>query len=74
MSPQLGWMLVLAGILLLATGLIGIFVPNVPWLGRLPGDFRVETAGMRVYIPITTCTVLSVLISADLWIVRRFSH
>ena len=47
---------------------------DAPWLGRLPGDVRIETPNTRVYIPITSCIVVSLLVSGVLWIVRWFSR
>jgi hypothetical protein len=74
MSAQLGWLLVFAGLVIVATGLVWVFAPNMPWLGRLPGDIRIENENTRVYIPITTCLVLSVIASAVIWAVRRLSQ
>jgi hypothetical protein len=33
------------------------------WMGRLPGDIRVEREGSGFYFPITTCIVLSILLT-----------
>jgi Protein of unknown function (DUF2905) len=68
-----GWLLVVLGAALVAGGLVWMFAPGVP-LGRLPGDIRIETGGTRIYIPITTCIVISLLLSGLLWIVRYFSR
>ncbi|REK19571.1 MAG: DUF2905 domain-containing protein [Planctomycetota bacterium] len=63
-------MLIVLGAALLAVGLLWVLAPGFP-LGRLPGDIRVDTDITRVYIPITTCIVLSAVLSAVLWIVGR---
>lgn len=47
-----------------------------PWLsklgfGRLPGDFLVERGGSRFYFPLATCVLISVVLSALLWLFRR---
>ena len=47
-----------------------------PWLaklglGRLPGDIRVETENGFFYFPITTCIVISVVLSLVFWFLRR---
>jgi hypothetical protein len=57
------------GAALVAFGLLWIFAPGVP-LGRLPGDLRIETGTTRVYIPITTCILISIVLSAVVWIIR----
>lgn len=62
---------VIAGLVLLAAGLLVQFGPSVPWLGRLPGDIRIERPGTRIYIPITTSIVISVVLSLALWLFSR---
>ena len=47
-----------------------------PWLsslglGRLPGDIRVETENGVLYFPITTCVVISIVLSLVAWFIRR---
>lgn len=66
------WMLVIVGAGVLVCGLIWVFAPGVP-LGRLPGDVRIESGSTRVHIPITTCIVISLVLSAILWLVRRLA-
>lgn len=41
------------------------------WLGRLPGDIRVEREGFRFYFPITTMILVSLLLNLVIWAVRR---
>ncbi len=69
---QLGRYLIIAGILLVICGLILYFFGNkFSWLGRLPGDIRVEKENFRFYFPITTMILLSVVISLILYIIRK---
>ena len=47
-----------------------------PWLGRLglghlPGDIVIEREDFKFYFPITTCVLISVVISLILWAVNR---
>jgi uncharacterized protein HemY len=44
----------------------------LPWLGRLPGDVRIERENVRIYVPIVSMIVLSVVLSLVLYIARRF--
>ncbi len=69
-----GWALVVIGALIAAIGLIWLIMPSVPWLGKLPGDIRIEGEHTRIYIPITTCILLSLLLTAVMWLVRLFSR
>ncbi len=65
-----GWMILLLGLFLAGVGLVWILVPSIPWLGRLPGDVRIERGNVRFYFPWVTCLALSLLASLALWIFR----
>jgi len=58
MSP--GRALILLGVVLVVVGLL---VQLFPALGRLPGDLRIERPGFTFYFPITTCLLLSAVLS-----------
>ena len=63
------WLLIL-GLVLVATGMLW------PWLaklgiGRLPGDLLLERGSLRVYLPITTTLLISLLLSLLLWLLNR---
>ena len=40
-------------------------------LGRLPGDFRIQTGNSVFYFPLATCLVVSIVLSLVLWLLRR---
>ena len=69
--PPLGRLLIVVGALLLAAGLLLSLGGRLPWLGRLPGDIVVERPGFRFYLPLATGVLLSLLLSALLWLLRR---
>ncbi len=62
--------LVIIGLILLAVGLLWPWLGKLP-LGRLPGDIVIERPGLKVYIPLTTMLLASVVISVILWLFRR---
>ena len=70
MNNQPAVILILIGLLLAAAGLAWLLLPNIPWLGRLPGDIRWEGEHGSFYFPIATCLLLSLLLSAVLWLVQ----
>ena len=70
--PSFGWILVILGLILAGIGVIWILVPSIPWLGRLPGDIRIERESFQFYFPLMTCLLLSVLLTLVLWVVRHF--
>lgn len=63
--------------LLIAFGAVLLLVGLAwPWLsrlglGRLPGDIRIETDHGVFFFPITTCLIISVIISLVIWLIRR---
>lgn len=59
---NLGRILVTFGVILVAAGLLIGLVPALR-LGRLPGDFSFGGSGWRVYLPLGTSILLSVLLS-----------
>jgi hypothetical protein len=60
------------GLGLLATGLLLHFVPNAAsWLGKLPGDVSYRGERYEVHFPIVTCIVVSVALTAVMWVIRR---
>ena len=67
---SVGVMLAVAGAVLLALGLL-VWSGALSWFGRLPGDIRIEREGFRVYVPIVSMLVVSVVLSVLLWMIRR---
>jgi ribose/xylose/arabinose/galactoside ABC-type transport system permease subunit len=41
------------------------------WLGRLPGDIRIERGHSAFYFPIVTCIIISIVLSVILSLFRR---
>lgn len=65
--------LVGAGALLIVAGLLAWALQGkLHWLGRLPGDIRVEREHFRLYFPLTTMLLLSLLLNLLVWVVRRW--
>ena len=72
MGPEIGRLLVGVGILILVLGLIFVFFGDkLGWLGNLPGDLRFERGNTRVYIPIATMILLSILLTLIINIFRK---
>ncbi|TVR68989.1 MAG: DUF2905 domain-containing protein [Marinilabiliales bacterium] len=64
--------LIIAGIILIVIGLLLHYAPGaLNWFGRLPGDIRIETERTRVYIPITSMILISLVLSL---LIRLFRH
>ena len=64
--------IILTGIIFVVIGIILQLFPGLThWLGRLPGDIRYETGNSRIYIPITTMLLLSILLTVAINLLRR---
>jgi hypothetical protein len=68
---ELGKFVVVIGVVVTLVGLVmwSSFAPK--WLGRLPGDIRIERGHSAFYFPIVTCIILSIVLSLLLSIFRR---
>lgn len=62
--------LILVGAIVLAIGLVWLVAERLG-LGRLPGDIVIERDGTRIYIPIMTSIVVSVVLSLLFWLFGR---
>ncbi|MEW6014414.1 MAG: DUF2905 domain-containing protein [Candidatus Zixiibacteriota bacterium] len=60
---QTGKILILLGIGLIITGIILLFSGKIPFLGRLPGDLSWRTGNFRIYFPIATMLLISLLLT-----------
>jgi hypothetical protein len=58
-----GRLLLLGGIVLGVLGVILMFAPNLPFIGRLPGDIRIDTDNVRIYLPLGTMLVISLILT-----------
>jgi len=67
----LGRSLVILGVVIAAIGALLIVGPRIPFLGRLPGDIRIERDGMTIYIPLATMLILSIVASVVLGLLNR---
>ncbi|HEU4386097.1 MAG TPA: DUF2905 domain-containing protein [Anaeromyxobacteraceae bacterium] len=69
----LGRMLLALGALLALIGGLLLLADRLPWLrlGRLPGDVSVEKEHLRFYFPLGTSILLSVLVTALIWIALK---
>lgn len=63
-------MIVALGLVLVLIG-IGVWSGALGWFGRLPGDIRIERESTRIYVPLASMLVLSVVLSLLLYIFNR---
>lgn len=63
-------MIVLAGVAVVLVGL-AVWSGALGWFGRLPGDIRIERDSMRVYIPLASMLVISLVLSLLMYLLNR---
>ena len=72
MNQQTGKYIIGFGIIIIVIGIIVYFLGNkLHWIGRLPGDIRIEGENTRFYFPLTSMIIFSVLLTIIVNVVRR---
>ncbi len=73
MSPfnELGKFLLIAGVFIAVAGLALIFLPKLPFLGKLPGDIVIKKGNFTFYFPLATSIILSIVLTIILSIFRK---
>ena len=68
----MGKWLMIVGLVLLVLGAVAHCAPGLlSWFGKLPGDIRIETERSRVFVPITSMIILSVVLTVLVNLFRR---
>ncbi|HEY9187806.1 MAG TPA: DUF2905 domain-containing protein [Ignavibacteria bacterium] len=67
-----GKILILFGIISILAGILLLFADKIPYMGKMPGDIRIEKENFKFYFPLTTSIILSVVVSLILWIISIF--
>lgn len=70
MDRQAGVLIVGLGVAIVVVGLL-VSTGALGWFGRLPGDIRIERESVRVYVPVTSMVLASIVLSALLALLRR---
>lgn len=67
--------LVVLGIIIAALGMLLLFIPKIPflgsYLGKLPGDIYIKRDNFSFYFPITTCIIISIILSLIFYLFRK---
>ncbi len=73
MDAGLGKYIICFGVLIVVAGIVVYFFGDkLHWIGRLPGDIRVEKENFRFYFPVTTMILASIVISFLIYLVKKF--
>ena len=68
---SLGKIFILFGLLLMVLGFVLTVGVKIPWLGQLPGDIYIRRESFTFYFPLTTCLLLSLILTLVLYLFRR---
>ena len=71
MNRSFGLSLIVLGACVVIIGLL-IYSGALSWFGRLPGDIRYESDNVRVYVPIVSMLIVSIVLSLLFYLLRRF--
>ena len=73
MHTQIGKYIIIAGVIIVFIGIIIYFFGDkLGWLGRLPGDIHVEKQNVKVYFPVTTMIVISIILTLLVNLIKKF--
>jgi hypothetical protein len=59
----LGRILLYIGLVIVLAGILVMFAEKIPFLGRLPGDIVIKREHFNFYFPLTTCLVISLVLT-----------
>jgi hypothetical protein len=68
---EMGKFLIMAGIILIMMGALFLAVGKIPGIGKLPGDILIKKENFSFYFPLTTCILLSLILSLFLFLLNR---
>jgi len=68
---QIGKWLIVAGIFIAVLGVLVMVLGRIG-LFKLPGDLQFGSKNWRIYIPIASCVIISVILTVILWLINYF--
>jgi len=73
MNSETGkWFIGIGAAIIVVGIIIYFFHEKLNWIGRLPGDIRIEKENFRFYFPIVTMILFSLLGTLIIWLIRKF--
>jgi hypothetical protein len=73
MLQPFGKILILFGFIIIGIGVLLLFADKIPLIGKLPGDINIKKDNYRIFIPITTSIMISIIISGIFCLLSFFS-
>jgi len=69
--PLMWKMLIVMGIFLVIIGILLNTGLKIPFIGRLPGDISVQRENFSFYFPLTSCIIISIILTLLFYLFRR---
>ena len=70
-TRSIGLLIIVAGVLLAVVG-VAVYYGGFSWFGRLPGDIRFQGDNTRVFVPITSMILVSIVLTLLANLLRRW--
>ncbi len=71
MVADFGKLFIFIGLLLVVIGFVFVIGNKIPFIGKLPGDIVIERRNFNFYFPITTCIIVSIILSLIFWLLGK---
>ncbi len=71
MAGDIGKIIIFIGLLLVVIGFVWMVGNKLPFIGKLPGDIAIERKNYSFYFPVTTCIIISIILSLILWFFNK---
>ena len=68
---DLGRSIIAIGILLILIGAVVTIAGKIPGVGKLPGDIFIKKENFSFYFPLTTCILISIILSAIMYFIGK---
>ena len=73
MHIQIGKYIIIAGVIIIVIGIIVYFFGDkLGWLGHLSGDIRLNKENVKIYFPITTMIIISIVLTLLINLIKKF--
>jgi len=68
---SLGKTFIFLGGMLIAFGILLVFLNKIPFIGKLPGDIYIQKKNFTFYFPLATSMLVSIILSIVFWLWSR---
>lgn len=70
----MGKLLIILGVICIIAGLAIMYLPKIPFLGKLPGDISIERENFKFYFPLGTSILISIILTLLLFLYNKLKN